>query len=323
MSVEVTGSGPVVPALSINDVVVTEGNAGTVNAVFAVTLSAAVGSGSVTVDYATADDTAATADNDYISASGQLTFLPGEISKPIVVTISGDMIMEPDETFHVNLSNVHNAVIVDDQGLGTIRNDDGVQAPVTVPFQDGVAGYSGTRDTKLLSSAPDSNFGGDAALELDGSPDGSALLYWDLTSIPSGSIIKAVDITVNITNGSNHVFNFFEALRSWVESEATWNNYASGQSWQLVGGDGPGDRGSTVLASVSGSKGLKTISLNPAGVAVVQSWVDSPASNHGFIVLNYAGASDGLDFSSRENRTAANRPKLTTTYTAASQSSGN
>ena len=324
MSVEVkpSGPGPVVPNLSINDAVVTEGNVGTVNAVFTVTLSA-VASESVTVDYATADDTATTADSDYIPTSGQLTFLPGEISKQIVVTVNGDLKLEPDETFHVNLSNAHNAVIVDDQGLGTIRNDDGAQAPVMVSFQDGAAGYIGTRDTKLLSSAPDSNFGSDPTLELDGSPDASTLMYWDLTSIRPGSFITAVDITINVTNSSNHVFNFFEALRNWVEGEATWNNYASGQSWQLAGGDGPGDRGSTVLASVSGSKGLKTISINPAGVAVVQSWVDSPASNHGFIVLNYVGASDGLDFSSRENRTVANRPKLTVTYTAASQSGGN
>jgi hypothetical protein len=73
----------------------------------------------------------------------------------------------------------------------------------------------------------------------------------------------------------------------------------------------------------SGTKGMKTVSLNPAGVAVVQSWLNSPAANHGFIVLNYASASDGLDFSSRENWTAANRPKLTITYSTAGQSGGN
>jgi hypothetical protein len=324
ISVEVTssGPGPVVPNLAIGDAVVTEGNAGAVNAVFSVTLSAA-GSQTVTVDYATADGTAAAADNDYIPASGQLTFLPGEISKPIVVTINGDTFPEPDETFHVNLSLADNAVIVDDQGLGTIRDNDGVQTPVTVSFQDGAAGYGGTRDTKLVSDAPGTNFGSDSKIELDGSPDSSGLLYWDLTSIPAGSRVSAVDITLNITNGSSHIFNFFEAQRDWVEGEATWINYASGQSWQLAGGDGSGDRGSTVLASLSGTKGLKTIALNPEGVAVVQSWLDNPASNHGFIVLNYASASDGLDFSSRENRTAANRPKLTVTYSTAGPGGGN
>ena len=53
---------------------------------------------------------------------------------------------------------------------------------------------------------------------------------------------------------------------------------------------------------------------------MVQSWVNSPSSNHGFIVLDYINASNGLDFSSREAATLANRPKLTVTYSNAGQS---
>ena len=40
------------------------------------------------------------------------------------VTINGDISFEPDETFFVNLSNAVNATISDNQGLGTIQNDD-------------------------------------------------------------------------------------------------------------------------------------------------------------------------------------------------------
>src|SRR5207249_4759706 len=59
-------------------------------------------------------------------ASGQLTFLPNETSKTIVVTINGDTKNEADETFSVNLSNTVNAQISDGQGAGTITNDDPV-----------------------------------------------------------------------------------------------------------------------------------------------------------------------------------------------------
>ena len=59
------------PALSINDVAVAEGDTGTTNATFTVTLSAASGF-TVTVNYATADGTAA-AGSDYQSTSGTLT----------------------------------------------------------------------------------------------------------------------------------------------------------------------------------------------------------------------------------------------------------
>src|SRR6266850_2007293 len=59
------------PTIAINDVTVTEGNSGTTNAIFSVTLSAA-SSQTITVDFATADGTATTADNDYVAANGMV-----------------------------------------------------------------------------------------------------------------------------------------------------------------------------------------------------------------------------------------------------------
>ncbi|PYJ03502.1 MAG: hypothetical protein DME25_12075, partial [Verrucomicrobia bacterium] len=76
------------PSLSINDVTVTEGDSGSTNAVFTVSLSAASGQ-TVTVSYATTDGTA-TAGNDYIGANGTLTFLPGIMTQPITVEVIGD-----------------------------------------------------------------------------------------------------------------------------------------------------------------------------------------------------------------------------------------
>ncbi|MFL6334996.1 MAG: Calx-beta domain-containing protein [Pyrinomonadaceae bacterium] len=111
------------PALSINDVTVTEGNAGTINAAFTVSLLPASGL-TVSVNYATANGTA-TAGSDYAAASGTLTFNPGETSKPVNVTVNGDNIFEGDETFFVNLSGASNADVTDNQGRGTIDDDDG------------------------------------------------------------------------------------------------------------------------------------------------------------------------------------------------------
>ncbi|PYS46814.1 MAG: hypothetical protein DMF68_17885, partial [Acidobacteria bacterium] len=111
------------PSLSINDVTQLEGNSGTTNFNFIVTLSVASGQ-TVTVNYATADGTATVADNDYQAASGTLTFNPGETQKTITVKVNGDTKAEPDENFFVNLSNPVNAPISDNQGLGTILSDD-------------------------------------------------------------------------------------------------------------------------------------------------------------------------------------------------------
>jgi hypothetical protein len=110
------------PALSIADLSLVEGNAGTTSATFAVSLAPA-STQAITVRYATADDTA-TAPGDYTAASGTLTFGPGETSKTVAVPVVGDATVEPDEAFVVNLSTPTNATIGRGQARGTIRNDD-------------------------------------------------------------------------------------------------------------------------------------------------------------------------------------------------------
>jgi CSLREA domain-containing protein len=111
-----------VPSLSVTDTSLVEGNSGTINATFTATLSAA-SSQSISVNYATAGGTA-TAGTDYTATSNTLTFAPGETSKTVNVSVIGDTLVEPNETFNFNLSNATNATIADGQGIGTITNDD-------------------------------------------------------------------------------------------------------------------------------------------------------------------------------------------------------
>src|SRR5687767_13735550 len=82
-----------------------------------------------TDDVATANGTAAQPD-DYASNSGSLDFAPGEASKSVTVLVNGDVAVEPDETYFVNLTNAGGgATIADAQGLCTILNDDAACAP--------------------------------------------------------------------------------------------------------------------------------------------------------------------------------------------------
>ena len=112
------------PNLTINDVSLSEGNAGTTTFTFTVSLSAPAPAGGVTFDIATADGTA-TAGSDYTAKSltGQ-TIPAGSSTYTFGVLVNGDTTPEPDETFFVNVTNVANAVVTDGQGLGTIVNDD-------------------------------------------------------------------------------------------------------------------------------------------------------------------------------------------------------
>jgi CSLREA domain-containing protein len=127
-----TGTGTIlnndtIPAISIADVTHNEGNSGNTSYDFAVTLSNPSYQ-TITVDYATADGSA-TAPSDYTALSTtQLSFSPGQTSQTVTVQVKGDTTHEADETFFVNLTNPSNATIADNQGLGTITNDDPLPA---------------------------------------------------------------------------------------------------------------------------------------------------------------------------------------------------
>ncbi len=136
------------PTLSINNVSVTEGNTGTKSATLTVTLSAA-SNAPVTVRFATANGTA-TAGSDYVARSGTLTFPAGITTQPIVITINGDTVVEPNEIFTVNLSNATGATIAIAQGIGTIVNDDQAPLPTLSINNVNIAeGNTGARDAVL------------------------------------------------------------------------------------------------------------------------------------------------------------------------------
>ena len=132
------------PSLSIDDLLVPEGNAGAVNRNITVNLSAASGQ-TVSVNYATADGTA-TAPADYTSTSGTLIFTPGQTTLTITVPVIGETVPEANETFFVNLSGAVNATITDNQGQVSIANDDVPVTvnPATVPNGTVAAAYSQT-----------------------------------------------------------------------------------------------------------------------------------------------------------------------------------
>ncbi len=110
------------PVLTINNVTITETDGAPQTMEFTVRLSAASGR-TVTVNYATADQTAV-AGRDYTAKSGTLTFTPGQTSRTISITILNDLIAEPTETFAVKLSNPVNATLGVTQGIGTILDND-------------------------------------------------------------------------------------------------------------------------------------------------------------------------------------------------------
>lgn len=118
------------PALSIGNASVTEGDSATVTASFTVSLSAPAPAGGVTFDIATQDDTATAGSNDYVAMSLTAQTIPaGQQTYTFDVPVNGDIELEPNESFFVNLTNITGATPGDVQGTGSIANDD-VAPPV-------------------------------------------------------------------------------------------------------------------------------------------------------------------------------------------------
>lgn len=113
--------------VSIADIRELEGDSGTTNFEFVVSLSLPALAGGVTFDWATSDGTATTADGDYQAASGTGVTIPeGERFATLQAPVFGDTDLEPNETFTVTLSNVSgtNVVLADGSATGEIRNDE-------------------------------------------------------------------------------------------------------------------------------------------------------------------------------------------------------
>ncbi len=142
------------PMLAIRDATVLEGNTGTTNFVFTVSLSAASDQ-PVTVAYATADGTA-TAGSDYAAAAGTLTIPAGQTTGTITVLVNGDRLAEPDEAFVVNLSSPTNATVADGQGAGTIVDDEPrISITPSVSRSEGNTGQAPLAFAVTLSAAYD------------------------------------------------------------------------------------------------------------------------------------------------------------------------
>ena len=182
------------PSLTINDVTTTEGNSGTTNAVFTVSLSAASGF-PVTVDYATAAGSA-TSGTDFTATSSTLTIPAGSTSGTITVAVKGDTLTEGNETYVVNLSNASGAAIADSQGAGQITDDDPIPA-ITIANTSVSEGSGGTMN--MVFNVSLTNPSQQAITVNYASSDGTATAGLDYTATSGTLTSRQTATTATIT----------------------------------------------------------------------------------------------------------------------------
>ena len=112
--------------IAISNVQGTEGDAGTVNFDFPITLSAPAGA-AVNLSYSTGAAGSATSGTDFVAVpAGTVTIPVGASSGVARVVVNGDLIVETQETFTVTIALQPGSpgTIVTNQALGQITNDD-------------------------------------------------------------------------------------------------------------------------------------------------------------------------------------------------------
>ena len=175
------------PIVTIDDVLIVEGNSGTSSMTFTVWLSTA-SLQSVTVSYSTTDGTAF-AGTDYVAIpSTPLTFDPMQTSKTVSVTINGDTSPEGNETLTLNLSGASGAIIGDSSGTGTITNDDSCTAV------SASAGLTAHRTTTLVVPIT------------VGDTTGSGIISYDFTLGFDPTVITAATVSFDQTGTISNNF---------------------------------------------------------------------------------------------------------------------
>jgi gliding motility-associated-like protein len=172
--------------VSIDNVSVYEGDNSITDLEFTVTLSSSSNS-AITVDYVTNSGTATTDDYNSIETT-TLEFLPGELSKTISVQVIGDGLVELDEIFTVELSNLvpnGNAIVLANAiGIGTILNDD--HSPIITDVV-----MTGIEDNNLLFAT------GDFITSFE-DVDGDSLYSIQIQSLPENGILYLNGVEVSI-----------------------------------------------------------------------------------------------------------------------------
>lgn len=183
------------------------------------------------------------------------------------------------------------------------------------------AGAAGL-DTYIDQLNPTSNF---ATSDLRvGEQSGNTNLYrtlikFDLSSIPSDATINSAVLTLNITTDNSvndRTMRAYRLKKAWVEAQATWNIYSTGNNWTTAGGFDSADCEQTDIGSVlidDATATSTTIDITLTASAV-QEWVSGAFANNGILLKMDTELNDAWRFSSSDAGTASLRPQLVVIY---------
>ncbi len=179
-------------------------------------------------------------------------------------------------------------------------------------------------DSFLYNQSPDANYGSaenfnTTVIIIGGSKTvwQRGILNFDLSSFPGDvADFTAAKLTVDLIGVQNtgEQVDFERCTRpaDWVESEVTWNEYSSGNSWTAAGGDKTDvDRVTTTIPASTGIKGI------PGFKTLVEDAIDNRSDILSLIMRmdDESGSGSSRTFQVRSTEaTAGEPPTLEITY---------
>ena len=279
------------PQVSISNAEVLEGDSGSVDMVFNISMDVA-GVGDIIMDYSTSDISAIVGE-DYIQGNGSLAIPEGDTSAEIRISVNGDTTPEGDETFSIGLTNLSaNARFEKDTALGTIRTDELPQVSISSASID--EGNSGQRQLNFSVNLSDPTVA-TTTVNYQTVDIGSATAGDDFVPVASGSITIAqgdtqgtIPITIN-GDATDEADETFEVILTAVSANAELNPSASTALGTIRNDDavaGSGDAQVSVrnVAVREGDDGEQTVLVFDLAV--------NPLDNLSDITLDYRTADD-------------------------------
>src|SRR6185369_160778 len=135
----------------------------------------------------------------------------------------------------------------------------------TIVLQDGLNGYSGTRDTYMYKPWPTTVLGTQTTLSSDDADSilvRFAIFQSEGGPVPNGAKIDSATLGLYKSYYYNYTSSPRRVLRNWIESETTWNNANASTPWSTPGAYGSG----TDIAAAADGTG--SIGWNPGWLAI-------------------------------------------------------
>jgi hypothetical protein len=149
------------------------------------------------------------------------------------------------------------------------------------------------------------NYGGDNTFEVrpDNGADRRGLVKFDLSSIPASATVTSATLYLySKDNKDTQITSIYRVTSNWNENTVTW------LTWTLLGGDF--DSGIAYFNFIPDQNNcMLTIDITN----LVRSWVNGTYTNYG-LMLYSTGSNHVIKYSSKENGTSSEHPKLDIVY---------